>query len=113
VDPRVGLDVAEKRKFLTLPGLELQPLGRPASNHSLYRLHYPGSLRAVHEKVKLHIDIHRPIIKSESRELVMKCHPVFKGTSLVKDLSMNKSEAIFACLYQLLLQHIPRPTVTY
>jgi hypothetical protein len=29
VDPRAGLDV-EKRKFLTLPGLELRPLGRPA-----------------------------------------------------------------------------------
>jgi hypothetical protein len=32
VVPRVGLDDIEKRKFLTLPGLE----------HSLYRLHYPG-----------------------------------------------------------------------
>jgi hypothetical protein len=28
VGPRTGLD--EWRKFLTLPGLELQPLGRPA-----------------------------------------------------------------------------------
>jgi hypothetical protein len=27
---RAGLDNLEKRKFLTLPGLELQPLGRPA-----------------------------------------------------------------------------------
>jgi hypothetical protein len=30
VDPRTGLDDFEKRKFLTLPGLELRPLGRPA-----------------------------------------------------------------------------------
>jgi hypothetical protein len=30
VDPRAGLDDVEKRKFLTLPGLELQPLGRSA-----------------------------------------------------------------------------------
>jgi hypothetical protein len=30
VDPRAGLDDVEKRKFLTLPGLELRPLGRPA-----------------------------------------------------------------------------------
>jgi hypothetical protein len=29
VDPRAGLDDLEKRKFLTLPGLELRPLGRP------------------------------------------------------------------------------------
>jgi hypothetical protein len=30
VDPRAGLDDLEKRKFLILPRLELQPLGRPA-----------------------------------------------------------------------------------
>jgi hypothetical protein len=30
VDHRAGLDDVEKRKFLTLPGLELRPLGRPA-----------------------------------------------------------------------------------
>jgi hypothetical protein len=30
VDPRAGLDYMEKRKFFTLPGLELRPLGCPA-----------------------------------------------------------------------------------
>jgi hypothetical protein len=30
VGPRVGLDDVEKRKFLTIPGLELRPLGRSA-----------------------------------------------------------------------------------
>jgi hypothetical protein len=30
VDPRADLDDVVKRKFLTLPGLELRPLGRPA-----------------------------------------------------------------------------------
>jgi hypothetical protein len=30
MDPRASLDDAEKRKFFTLPGLELQPLDRPA-----------------------------------------------------------------------------------
>jgi hypothetical protein len=30
VDPKAGLEDVEKRKFLTLPGLELRPLGRPA-----------------------------------------------------------------------------------
>jgi hypothetical protein len=43
VDPRVGLDDVEKRTFLTLQALELQPLGRPVRNQSLYRLSYPGS----------------------------------------------------------------------
>jgi hypothetical protein len=35
VDPRAGLDDMEKWKFLTPPGLELRPLGRPARNQSL------------------------------------------------------------------------------
>jgi hypothetical protein len=38
VGPRASLDNVEKRKFLTLPGLELRPRSR-----SLYRLRYPGS----------------------------------------------------------------------
>jgi hypothetical protein len=42
VDPRAGLDDVEKRRFLILPGLELQHLGRPARSHSLYRLHCPS-----------------------------------------------------------------------
>jgi hypothetical protein len=43
MDLRAGLDDVEKKKFLTLPVLELQPLGRPARSQSLYRLLYPGS----------------------------------------------------------------------
>jgi hypothetical protein len=44
-----GVDVQihfEKRKFFTLPGLELRPLGRQARSQALYRLRYPGSLAA-------------------------------------------------------------------
>jgi hypothetical protein len=44
VDPRAGLDDMEKWKFLTLLGLELQPLISPARSQSLYRLRYPGSV---------------------------------------------------------------------
>jgi hypothetical protein len=43
VDSRAGLDDLEKRTFLTLQGLELQTLGRPARSQSLYRLRYSGS----------------------------------------------------------------------
>jgi hypothetical protein len=43
VGPRAGVDDVEKRKFLTLPGLELRPIGRLARSQSLYRLRYPGS----------------------------------------------------------------------
>jgi hypothetical protein len=42
VSLRAGLDDMQ-RKFLTLLGLELRPLGRPARSQSLYRLRYPGS----------------------------------------------------------------------
>jgi hypothetical protein len=44
VGPRAGLDDMEKRKFLTLPGLKLRPLGRPARSQSLNRLLYPSSI---------------------------------------------------------------------
>jgi hypothetical protein len=36
VGPSASLDNMEKRKFLTLPGLKLRPLGRPALSQSLY-----------------------------------------------------------------------------
>jgi hypothetical protein len=41
VGPIAGLDDVEK--ILTLPGLELRLLDRPARSQSLYRLRYPGS----------------------------------------------------------------------
>jgi hypothetical protein len=37
VGPRDGLDYVEKKKFLSLPGLELQHFGHPARSQSLYR----------------------------------------------------------------------------
>jgi hypothetical protein len=36
VRPRAGLDDMEKRKFLTLLGLQLRLLGRPASSYTDY-----------------------------------------------------------------------------
>jgi hypothetical protein len=51
--PRAGLDNLEKRKFFTLTGLELQPLGRPARNQSLYRVCYPGSRSNNHKILNL------------------------------------------------------------
>jgi hypothetical protein len=40
---RARVDHVEKRKFLTLRGLELGPFSRPARSQSLYRLRYRGS----------------------------------------------------------------------
>jgi hypothetical protein len=36
VGPRASVDSMEKSKFLTLPGLELRPLCRPAHSQLLY-----------------------------------------------------------------------------
>jgi hypothetical protein len=68
VDPRADLDGVEKKKFLTLTGLELRPVGRrPARNQSLYRPRYPGSYNnTVHYysafscKVKAKLSLYRP-----------------------------------------------------
>lgn len=43
LDPRDGWGDTEKWTFLTLPRLELRPLGPSAHSHSLYRLRYRGS----------------------------------------------------------------------
>jgi hypothetical protein len=67
VDPRAGLDDMEKKKFLTLPGLELRLLGRPARSQSLYLLRYPGSLhsRIFVENYKSYFSSHpTPMISS-------------------------------------------------
>jgi hypothetical protein len=49
VDPRAGLGDVEKRKLLTLPELELRPLGHPARSQSLYRLR--TLILFIHEKL--------------------------------------------------------------
>jgi hypothetical protein len=53
VDPRAGLDDVEKKKFLTQPGLELRPLGRPARSQSLFRMRYPGSQYTIRIALKI------------------------------------------------------------
>jgi hypothetical protein len=54
VDPRAGLDDVEKRKFLTLPGLELRSLGRPVHSYTAIRLRYPGSLSVLSMELYWH-----------------------------------------------------------
>jgi hypothetical protein len=49
--PRAGLDDVENRKFLTLTGLELQPLGHPAHSQSLYQLHYLSSVENIYTNI--------------------------------------------------------------
>jgi hypothetical protein len=49
VDPRAGLDNLETRKFLTLLGLELRPLGLPARSQLLCQPCYPGAYGSIQE----------------------------------------------------------------
>jgi hypothetical protein len=49
MDLSAGLDDLEKKKIVTLPELELRPLGRPARSQSLYRLSYPRSRGLISE----------------------------------------------------------------
>jgi hypothetical protein len=58
VDPRVGLDDMENIKFLTLLGLELRPVRRPARSQSLYRLSYldDATLEMFPRRVKLRVN---------------------------------------------------------
>jgi hypothetical protein len=55
VGPGDSLDDVDERKFLTLPGFELRPLGRPARSQSLYRLRYPGSSSAASSENKISV----------------------------------------------------------
>jgi hypothetical protein len=57
VDPEIGLDDVEKRKFFTLPGLEHRPLGHLTRIQSLYRLRYPGFPIYVHTHTHTHTNI--------------------------------------------------------
>jgi hypothetical protein len=46
-DPRAGLDDVEKRKFLTLTGLELRPLCRPVSYDKDFSAGEAGNIASV------------------------------------------------------------------
>jgi hypothetical protein len=52
-----------EEKFLTPPGLELRPLGRPARSQSLYRLRSPGSQ---YQAMNSNCEISHPILFSIS-----------------------------------------------
>jgi hypothetical protein len=53
VDRSAGLENVEKRKFITIPGLVLRPLGRPACSQSLCRLSYLRYISVIQLERKL------------------------------------------------------------
>jgi hypothetical protein len=90
VDPSAGLDVVEKRKFLTLPGLELRPLGRPGRSQSLYRLCYPGITNTVSY---LYCD---GFAKSIARQQLSKHVPTYVANNTEEVFSMWSVLGLFA-----------------
>jgi hypothetical protein len=81
VGPRAGLDDLEKRKFLTLLGLEFRPL-----TQSLYRLRYPGSPGRCREEKNLF-----PLLEIQPRLFIrLACNPITIQTE------------IFICLYKVI-----------
>jgi hypothetical protein len=67
----------EKRKFLTIPGLEIRPLDRPTRSQSLYRLRYPGSSSSSSREKNVwnsdgSIQLHVMNICEEWKEIVVK-----------------------------------------
>jgi hypothetical protein len=52
MDLKAGLDNLEERKFLILPGLELQLFSRPTRSQSLYRLRYHDELKRYTSRLK-------------------------------------------------------------
>jgi hypothetical protein len=82
LDLRAGLDDLEKRKFLTLPGLELRPLGRPAvaSRYTDYAIPAPIRVRTVYIMCKI------------TNELTARCHFVQEDVSYILHEKNNISE---------------------
>jgi hypothetical protein len=64
---RAGLDDVEWRKFLTLPGLELRPLGRPVRSQSIYRLRYPGQIGVTHSVLEFMLHLKFKYILREGK----------------------------------------------
>jgi hypothetical protein len=66
VGPRTGLDDLEERKFLTLSGLELRFLGRPARSQSLYDYAIPAPRYKgfVPKRVKMYYTWFNPFVNT-------------------------------------------------
>jgi hypothetical protein len=99
VDPRAGLDYVEKRKFLTLPGLQLRPFGRPSCSQSLYRLSYPGSLYSIYLSVteSQHFQWKSPWYRG-TQEAVAMGHICHSSTEMA---SLWSAVCIWPCLVSL------------
>jgi hypothetical protein len=89
-----GLDAVQKRKFLSLPGLELRPLGRPTRSQSLYRPPYLDTSSAALIFLKTpHLDEFRKVnsIFSFNAVCCLDCGLRSEASMLyIKELNVNK-----------------------
>jgi hypothetical protein len=90
VGPRTGLDDVEKRKFLTLPGLELRPLRRLDRSQSLYRLNYPDSSSQKYPATCTKLDTLSPQAELTSRYAVW-YSPRFEGSRVQSFVIYNNT----------------------
>jgi hypothetical protein len=117
---RAGLDEVEKRKFLTLSGLEFRPFGRPARSQSLYQLRYPGSsdMKSTNSKNTAVVGFDLEPLNLLSRygrkaKLKHLRAPVFKpSVSIVTHLSSrhNQISSIYTYIIQI---KVPKRTFTW
>jgi hypothetical protein len=74
VGPRAGMDDLEKRKFLTLPGLEGRTLGRPVRSQSTIQIPEPAK-QCLLTYVTLHVSTltSHPQVLQVSHIQLLKC----------------------------------------
>jgi hypothetical protein len=111
VDPRAGPDDVEKRKFLTPPGLELRPLGRPASSQSLYRLRYLGYSLSIkiYTKNDLFTKKEKNQIMSFRHTRILNCF----SSSLANEVHYQFQRILAMVYYTWLLDPWPVPIFCY
>jgi hypothetical protein len=97
VGPRASLDEVEKRKLLTVPGLELRPLDRPARSQSLYRLDYSMYFSYGEICVGLYYDMGRILGVDHNQRMTDGNAGVVANTAHVLELRPHKNRIIVFC----------------
>jgi hypothetical protein len=100
--PRTGLDDVERRKILSLPGLEFRPLGRPAHSQSLYQWLSNG---AGQEVARCAANIMKLYFNKEFWHQLIASSPWYYTGHIENDSSNNAS--IFACVFGTAVTFLP------
>jgi hypothetical protein len=94
VGPRASLDDVEKRKFLTIPGLVLRPLDRPASCQQLSRI-----LVLVAVVVDMYYEmIHSYIHEALFLPVFLLCHRDVSTVAILA-LTCHRNDVFTVCIF--------------